>query len=114
MQSHLKTIHLVFDIYRKIMTQHFNIFDCGKATAGDPYKKFAWYEDDEGYEKYGYLFSASVSGCLHQIKEYIDFSENDFEIHINLSDKFGGDCVVKTLKELESARLKYNQISLTE
>lgn len=89
------------------MTQYFKIFDTGNATNGDAYKKFAWYEDDNGYEKYGYLFSAHVSGCLHQIKEYIDLSENDFEIDIDVPENSGGSCMIVSLEELEQAKIKY-------
>lgn len=92
------------------MTQYFNIFSSRKANNDDPYKQFTWYEDDNGYEKYGYLYSASVSGCLVQMKEYIDTEENDFEITINASDEQGGSCVITNNQELEAAKLKYKQI----
>lgn len=92
------------------MTQLFTILI--SVHSQDPDQKFFWCEEDEnGYEKYGFIHCESISTCLKQIEKEIDEAENDFEITIDVSDKYGGKSTIHTLNELSFAKIRYTSFS---
>lgn len=86
------------------MSQYFTILSYSHLSS-NPNEAFMWSEDDDGYEKYGFLHSSSVYGCLKQIESEI--IEDEFEINIDVGDKYGGSCLIRNLEELSEAKLKY-------
>lgn len=86
------------------MPQYFTILTYSHLSS-NPNEAFMWSEDDNGYEKYGFLYSSSVYGCLKQIEAEI--SEDEFEITVDIENKYGGSCVIKDLDELSAAKIKY-------
>lgn len=87
------------------MTQYFHIMPMSHIYS-DPYKAFVWSEDDDGYEKYGFLYSSSIAGCLTQIENKL-YKDDSFEINVDVGDKHGGSCLITNLEQLAIAKLKY-------
>ena len=88
------------------MPQYFSILSYSHLSS-NPNEAFMWSEDDNGYEKYGFLHSSSVYSCLKQIEAEIN--EEEFEITVDVANKHGGSCVIKDLEELSDAKIKYAQ-----
>lgn len=98
------------------MTQYFNIMSWSHLDS-DPYKAFVWSEDDDGYEKYGFLYSSSISGCLTQIEKELcpnEDGDDSFEIDVHVGDKHGGSSLIKSLEELYDAKLKYTSFLMNK
>lgn len=86
------------------MTQYFDIMSVSHLNS-DPNKAFVWSEDDDGYEKYGFINNSSIFACLTQIESEIQ--EEEFEINVAVKPEDGGTFLIKSLEELASAKLKY-------
>lgn len=86
------------------MPQYFNITNFSHLSS-DPNKAFVWSEDEDGYEKCGFLYSSSIYGCLTQIES--ELNEDEFEINVDVGDKYGGSSLIKSLEDLSKAKLKY-------
>lgn len=98
------------------MTQIFSIMNRSHLDS-NPDEAFVWSEEDtdSGYEKYGFLYRASILDCLIEIEEYLCVDEDGddtFNISIDVGDKYGGNSVITSLEELSAAKLRYSQFAL--
>lgn len=85
------------------MTQYFTVINLTKPSEPNP--KFMWSEEENGDEKYGFLYANSILSCLEQIEKEI--YEDNFEIYMNVGET-NGAYLIKNFDELEIAKIKYS------